>query len=88
MRPCLPAHSSLSLPAFFRGARSSAVEHHLDMVGVTGSIPVARTTFFVGAAFSKGEGGARLPVRNPGRWYDLERRLAAFLASIPLPAAQ
>jgi len=29
-----------------------------------------------------------LPVRNPGRWYDLERRLAAFLASIPLPAAQ
>ena len=24
-------------------ARSSAVEHYLDMVGVTGSIPVART---------------------------------------------
>ena len=26
------------------GARSSAVEHYLDMVGVTGSIPVAPTT--------------------------------------------
>ncbi|GBR71852.1 hypothetical protein AA103587_2568 [Gluconobacter kanchanaburiensis NBRC 103587] len=27
-----------------RGAHSSAVEHYLDMVGVTGSIPVAPTT--------------------------------------------
>ncbi len=26
-------------------ALSSAVEHHLDMVGVSGSIPLARTTF-------------------------------------------
>jgi large subunit ribosomal protein L36 len=26
------------------GARSSAVEHYLDMVGVTGSIPVAPTS--------------------------------------------
>ena len=26
-------------------ARSSAVEHYLDMVGVTGSIPVVSTTF-------------------------------------------
>ena len=29
----------------FSGARSSAVEHYLDMVGVTGSIPVAPTIF-------------------------------------------
>src|SRR5690606_2261316 len=28
-----------------QGARSSAVEHYLDMVGVTGSIPVAPTIF-------------------------------------------
>src|SRR5205823_5308621 len=28
---------------FARRARSSAVEHYLDMVGVTGSIPVAPT---------------------------------------------
>jgi hypothetical protein len=27
------------------GARSSAEEHYLDMVGVTGSIPVAPTKF-------------------------------------------
>ena len=27
-------------------ARSSAGEHYLDMVGVTGSIPVAPTNFF------------------------------------------
>jgi hypothetical protein len=29
-------------------ARSSAGEHYLDMVGVTGSIPVAPTIFFNG----------------------------------------
>ena len=28
------------------GAVSSAVEHHLDMVGATGSIPVPRTIYF------------------------------------------
>jgi hypothetical protein len=45
--PRLPATAgAVILAGLFRGARSSAVEHHLDMVGVTGSIPVARTTFF------------------------------------------
>jgi hypothetical protein len=29
-----------------QGAHSSAVEHYLDMVGVTGSIPVVPTTAF------------------------------------------
>ena len=40
------------LARLFRGARSSAVEHHLDMVGVTGSIPVARTNLSFGSTFS------------------------------------
>jgi hypothetical protein len=39
---CPQSDPPLSLPPFC--ARSSAVEHYLDMVGVTGSIPVARTT--------------------------------------------
>ena len=37
------AADSVSLRAPASGARSSAVEHYLDMVGVTGSIPVAPT---------------------------------------------
>ncbi len=32
-------------------AHSSAVEHYLDMVGVTGSIPVAPTNFFKSIAY-------------------------------------
>ncbi len=39
-----PSRLAAILARLFRSARSSAVEHHLDMVGVTGSIPVARTT--------------------------------------------
>jgi hypothetical protein len=42
----LPARQLIAILArLFRRARSSAVEHHLDMVVVTGSIPVARTNF-------------------------------------------
>ena len=37
-------------------ARSSAEEHYLDMVGVTGSIPVAPTTSFSFIAFSAWRG--------------------------------
>ena len=36
------------LAATAEGARSSAGEHYVDIVGVTGSIPVAPTTQFVG----------------------------------------
>ena len=32
------------VPSRIRGARSSAGEHYVDIVGVTGSIPVAPTT--------------------------------------------
>jgi hypothetical protein len=32
--------------SLFLGAVSSVVEHYLDTVGVTGSNPVSRTTFF------------------------------------------
>ena len=35
-------------------ARSSAVEHYLDMVGVTGSIPVAPTTSHPGSTAQPG----------------------------------
>ena len=48
MRPCLPALEPIYGPdrnQNFR-ARSSAGEHYLDMVGVTGSIPVAPTILF------------------------------------------
>jgi hypothetical protein len=47
--PCLATRGDCryTLPSFARAAtfwaRSSAVEHYLDMVGVTGSIPVAPT---------------------------------------------
>ena len=40
----LPAHLGDKTSAVCRWARSSAEEHYLDMVGVTGSIPVAPTT--------------------------------------------
>jgi hypothetical protein len=50
--PLLPPLRCLAILAgLFRGARSSAVEHHLDMVGVTGSIPVARTTLSLAPPF-------------------------------------
>ena len=61
MNQRLPAIRARSLPSssgvvilagLFRGARSSAVEHHLDMVGVTGSIPVARTNLSFCYTFS------------------------------------
>ena len=54
--------------ASFR-ARSSAVEHYLDMVGVTGSIPVAPTTTFPLCRKSAGEYGcnSRLAARNEVR---------------------
>ena len=40
-------------------ARSSAGEHYVDIVGVTGSIPVAPTTH-IGAPY-------RLPKKSPGQ---------------------
>ena len=41
---CAPLTSACRV-WLFRGARSSAVEHCLDMAGVTGSIPVVPTIF-------------------------------------------
>ena len=40
---CAPPQTRLVCAPPHQGARSSAVEHYLDMVGVTGSIPVAPT---------------------------------------------
>src|SRR5258708_14813541 len=47
-RPCLPAPEPIYGPRPHNDyrARSSAGEHYLDMVGVTGSIPVAPTILF------------------------------------------
>ncbi len=42
LRPAITAARNAAHPAR-AGARSSAVEHYLDTVGVTGSIPVAPT---------------------------------------------
>ena len=46
--PLLAATNPVSFAAL-RRALSSAVEHHLDMVGVSGSIPLARTIPDAGA---------------------------------------
>ncbi len=56
------------------GARSSAVEHYLDTVGVTGSIPVAPTIFAPDTLVEFGDRpdnpGAGFPLREwaPGRY--------------------
>ncbi len=56
---------------FRRGARSSAVEHHLDMVVVTGSIPIARTNFLVCATLmpviTLPDGGVNAPTLTRSR---------------------
>ena len=49
-----------------RRTRSSAVEHYVDIVGVTGSIPVASTIFsYHSAPVGRAQDGTRLDLANP-----------------------
>src|ERR1700756_38542 len=56
--PCLLASGIFAKSLLTRswpGARSSAGEHYVDIVGVTGSIPVAPTMFFNNLNNNQGE---------------------------------
>ena len=50
-------HAATRVSLYWTGARSSAGEHYVDIVGVTGSIPVAPTT-------SARKGVFKMKVRN------------------------
>ena len=53
--------------ALSQSALSSAVEHHLDMVGVSGSIPLARTILMAGCRILFGK-------RRYARYYSPGRK--------------
>lgn len=69
-------------------ARSSAGEHYLDMVGVTGSIPVVPTIFFKGLAALRLAGEKMISTRFPRRRsVALETSPQTLMPSGPMPDA-
>ena len=67
-------------------ARSSAGEHYVDIVGVTGSIPVAPTIYFNGLgrirAIHKCSGKPEVSSRMHVEGGKLRQPVAAFLATV------
>jgi Glycine transporter len=65
------------------GARSSAGEHYLDMVGVTGSIPVAPTTPSSAGDVARGRPTGQVPTERAAVTRDTKTANQLVLAADP-----